>query len=180
MGTRIRGVLIVAVVLITGAFMGSALAQWWAAPDSIPAIPGGFPRLGQTERIRVEVLNGGGRSGMARSATEALRAQGFDVVYYGNADEFGRDSSVVLSRAGDVEFARAVADALGIREVRLEPDSNLYLDVSVVLGEVWEPVAIEASTTEPPWWDPRSWMRRPNAPESDSRLADPAEDTGRE
>lgn len=180
MGTRIRGVLIVAAVLVTGAFMGSALGQWWTAPDSIPAIPGVFPRVGQTERIRVEVLNGGGRSGMARAATEALRDGGFDVVSYGNASEFGRDSSVVLSRAGDVKFARAVADALGIREVRLEPDSNLYLDVSVVLGAVWEPVAVEASTSEPPWWDPRSWMRRPNAPDTDARLADPGGDTGRE
>ena len=180
MGTRIRGVLVVAMVLVTGAFMGSALANWWSVPDSIPAIPGSFPRLGQTERIRVEVLNGGGRPNMARAATETLRAQGFDVVGYGNADEFGLDSSVVLSRAGDVDFARAVADALGIREVRLEPDSNLYLDVSVLIGEAWEPAALEASTSEPPWWDPRTWMRRPNAPDTDARLADPAGGTGRE
>ena len=179
MGSRVRGVLIVAVVLVTGAFMGSALAQWWNAPGAIPAVPGEFHRFGVNERVRVEVLNGGGRANMARSATEALRENGFDVVFFGNANEFDRDSSVVISRAGDVEYARAVADALGIREVRVEPDENLYLDVSVVLGSSWEPevdAAVEAA--ERPWWDPRSWLRRPGAPRETETLVDPGEDGG--
>lgn len=179
MGSRVRGVLIVAVVLITGAFMGSALAQWWNAPVAIPAVPGEFHRFGVNERVRVEVLNGGGRANMARSATDELRSAGFDVVYWGNADEFGRDSSVVLSRDGDVAYARAVADALGIREVRVEPDSNLYLDVSVVLGSLWEPATSGAEVAgERPWWDPRTWLKRPGAPRDNERLADPGEDDG--
>ena len=116
---------------------------------------------------------------MARSATEALRSDGFDVVYFGNANDFDRDSSVVLSRAGEVDYARAVADALGIREVRLEPDSNLYLDVSVVLGSAWEPPVVEAEVaSERAWWDPRGWLKRPGAPETSGRMADPGEDGG--
>lgn len=179
MGSRVRGVLIVAVVLVTGAFMGSALAQWWNAPITVPAIPGEFHRFGVNERVRVEVLNGGGRTNMARAATEELRAAGFDVVYWGNASTFEQDSSVVLSRAGEVDYARAVADALGIREVRVQPDSNLYLDVSVVLGSVWEP-AVEPMD-EPgdrAWWDPRNWLRRPGTTGEKERLADPGEDGG--
>jgi len=90
-------------------------------------------------RVRVEVLNAGGRRGAAREATELLRKHGFDVVYFGNAADFGRDSSVVLDRVGRLEGARDVAEALGIPNVRSEPDPNLYLDVSVMLGRGWRP-----------------------------------------
>lgn len=102
---------------------------------------------------RVEVLNAAGITGMARSATAQLRAAEFDVVYFGNASTFGRDSSVVLDRVGRPEIARRVADALGIEQVRTELDSLLYLEVSVLLGEDWEPgVTTTRSSQEP---DPR-------------------------
>ncbi len=111
-----------------------------------PAAPG--------ERIRVEVLNGGGQEGAARRATERLRDAGFDVVLTGNADTFGQDSSVVFDRIGRPDWARAVAEALGIRNVEVHPDTNLYVDVSVVLGRDWverEPAADhgEGSSSRP-------------------------------
>jgi hypothetical protein len=113
----------------------------------------------------VEVLNGGGVSGAAKAATDQLRDAGFDVVFFGNADDFGRDSSLVLDRIGDVAPARDVADALGIRNVRSLPDSNLYLDVSVWLGADWSPTVPEMKdpqTRRSPWWDPRHWLpKRP-------------------
>lgn len=88
-------------------------------------------------RIRVEVLNGAGVDHLARRATDRLRALGFDVVYYGNADQFDLDSSVAIARLDSLEPARRVADALGVQRVEREPDENLYLDVSVILGEDW-------------------------------------------
>lgn len=104
----------------------------------------------------------------AREATDALRGSGFDVVFFGNAGTFDRDSSVVLDRVGTLEPARDVADALGIRHVRSEPDSNLYLDVTVVLGTEWMPtppvVDEEAGTQARPWWDPRRWVGRRSSP----------------
>jgi hypothetical protein len=87
--------------------------------------------------VRVEVLNGGGQVGVARAATERLRDAGFDVVFFGNAGSFDQDSSLVLDRVGRPEWARAVAEALGIHNLRSEPNPNLYLDVSVVLGGDW-------------------------------------------
>jgi hypothetical protein len=115
------------------------------------------------ERIRVEILNGGGHAGAAREATDQLRDHGFDVVFFGNAGSFDRDSSVVLDRTGNLQAARDVADALGIRNLRSEPDSNLYLDVSVVLGREWMPSfspEAGAKTEKSPWWDPRGWKHR--------------------
>ncbi len=114
-------------------------------------------------RVRVEVLNAGGIGGLAREATEYLRDLGFDVVDYGNAGDFGADSSVVVDRIGRDETAKAVADVLGISNVRSQPDSNLYVDVSVLLGSDWRrPDPPEADGPEPQsaWWDPRGWFGR--------------------
>jgi hypothetical protein len=156
----LRALVLTVVVLAVGVLAGSAISQWRergasGAPAAAPRHAGG--------RVRVEVLNGGGHAGVARHATTRLRDLGFDVVFFGNASAFGRDTSVVLDRVGAIEPARAVADALGIRNVRSEPDSNLYLDVSVVLGVDWLPAAADtARATRPPeraWWDPRGWLR---------------------
>lgn len=172
MGARFRGVAVVTVVLVVGAFAGSALAQWWQTPVGSSLMPRQVDVV--RERVRVEVLNGGQRPGMARLATGQLRDDGFDVVYFGNGS--ARDSSVVLARTDGLEWAREVADALGIRTVLAEPDSNLYLDVTVVLGQEWtpppEPAEADASAT--PWWDLRRYFKRPGrAPSADERLADP-------
>ena len=156
-----RALAVSVVTLVAGALVGSAVSQWRGR--DVPAGAGtvGIPAR---ERIRVEILNAGGHPGAAREATDQLRDSGFDVVFFGNAAAFDRDSSVVLDRSGHLQAARDVADALGIRNLRSEPDSNLYLDVSVVLGREWVPSPItEAEATERttrPWWDPRGWIRR--------------------
>lgn len=159
---RIRALAVFLVLLAVGALVGSALSQRGVAPGLLGG--GNGTRRPAGERVRVEVLNGGGHSGAAREARDVLRGSGFDVVFFGNAGTFDRDSSVVLDRMGTVEWARDVADALGIRNVRSEPDSNLYLDVTVVLGKDWEPAppptAEPAAPSPRPWWDPRGWVGR--------------------
>ncbi len=182
MGSRVRGVVVVTVVLVVGAFLGSTLSQWWTAPlpGESPAIP--FLPAFDGERIRVEVLNGGGRNGMAAAATDTLRDRGFDVVFFDTFrdDEglvYDRDSTVVISRSGDVAWAEAVAAALGAGSVRTEPAEDLYLDVTVVLGADWEPALVPSppEPEAPSRWDLRRWFReRPGAPD-DARLADPGE-----
>lgn len=124
--------LVVAALLVAGVFFvirtGSDERMTEARTLSVPET-----------RVRVEVLNGGGVGGAARRATEFARAIGFDVVYFGNAASFDRVESEVVDRVGRPELAEAVAEALGIGNVRSEPDPDLYVDVSVVLGSRWEP-----------------------------------------
>lgn len=183
MGARVRGVAVIVVVLVTGAVLGGWVAQWLQAPTggggtatvSVPTVFG--------PRTRVEVLNGGGRSGMARSATDVLRDRGLDVVEVGNWENFQEPASFVLDRAGDLAAARKVADALGIREVRTEPETNLYVDVTVVLGQDWTPpeaaAGAPAGSEGAPWWDLRRYLKRPGAPPAPgTRLADPEHDEG--
>lgn len=86
---------------------------------------------------RVEVLNGSGRSGMARAVTQRLRTAGFDVVFFGNAPAGSGDSTVVIDRIGDDAVARAVAEHLGVTRVISQPDTSLYLEATVVLGKDW-------------------------------------------
>lgn len=89
-------------------------------------------------RVRVEVLNASRVRGLARRATMELRDRGFDVVSIGNSGEL-RDSTLVLSRAGDEAWARRAAMALGGADVELRPDSSRYVEVTVLLGATWRP-----------------------------------------
>lgn len=126
-----RAALIFAIALGI-AFLTAFLAGLWDGGEEPVDLGGGPP-----ERIRVEVLNGAGRPGIAREATIMLRDQGYDVVYFGNARDFGWDSSVVIDRVGREAAAQTVARALGITKVESRPDSTLLLEVTVVLGKDW-------------------------------------------
>jgi hypothetical protein len=170
-GGRIRGLILVVVLLAAGVFAGSAISQWKPLPEQVrPAGPDRQQVLGKMARdlgieelgrVRVEVLNAGGRSGMAREATSFLRDVGFDVVDFGNAASFDADSTVVIDRSERPAAALAVARALGGTVILDEPDPNLYVDVTVLLGGSWEPELPEP-TAEPPkarWWDLRQLFR---------------------
>jgi hypothetical protein len=121
------------------------------------------PAPAPAERVRVEVLNAGGVGGVARTATDQLREAGFDVVQFGNARTFDRDTAVVIDRVGRVDLAEAVAKALGIPNVLTEPDPNLFVDVTVLLGRTWqgrEAVGSRGESAERAPWDPRGWLGR--------------------
>lgn len=150
------------ILVVIAAFAGGAwyLGQRW--PDA--TTEAGAPRYVPRERVRVEVRNAGGVAGSAREVTDLLRDDGFDVVQWGNADSFDRDSTVVIDRVGRDELAEGVANALGIRNVLTEPDSNLFVDVTVLLGRDWaERAGRDDPFGAPPDrapWDPRGWLGR--------------------
>lgn len=134
----------------------SAIGQW--VPDET-APPGQALLSRGTERVTVEVLNAGGVDGMAKVATDHLRAAGLDVVKLGNAAAFDQDSTVVIDRVGSLQKAAAVAEALGIRSVTSERDANLFVDVTVRLGSDW--AAPEAEAGDQPEGDGLlDWLRR--------------------
>lgn len=163
MGRRLGTIVTFVVMLLSGALLASGIFQFYAPERPSTAMQ---PTL-DLGRVRVEVRNAGGRSGMARRATDYLRDLGFDVVYFGNADRFDQIETVVVDRVGRLDKARAVADVLGVAEVSSEADSTLYLDVTVVLGSGWEPpVTIEASSETRPWWDLGRWRRAPTNTET--------------
>ena len=162
MGERLRALMVLGIVLAAGIFIGSAVSQWYPLPSQEVVTPP--PRSSTAAglgRVRVEVLNAGGIEGMARLATDHLRDRGFDVVYFGNAEPFGQDSTVVLDRTARPQAAAAVGRALGTPWVQSQPDTNLYLDVTVLLGSGWVPdvIAEKSEGEDKPWWDPRRLLR---------------------
>lgn len=106
------------------------------APASVPS----YDVPGSTHAPKVEVLNGTGRSGLARVATRQLRQQGFDVVFYGETPA-PVTVSQVIGRRGEPQAARPVAEALNIDSVRAQPDPSRRVDVSVWLGPDFHPRA---------------------------------------
>ena len=130
-------------LLTVGFLLGSFWLEWrhtrlGEAPAArVAATPATVPE-GWRSRVSVEVLNGMGAPGEARRAAGILREMGFDVVYFGNADRFDHDSTLVLRRSDDSAAARRLADSLGVARVTDRPEPDLYLDGTVILGPDWE------------------------------------------
>jgi hypothetical protein len=97
-----------------------------------PAQPVAVP----DSRVRIQVLNGSRKPGLARLATDKLRDAGYDVVTLGNARS-PATQSVVYDRVGKREIAERIAKALEITRVETRLDTALYLEATVVLGSDW-------------------------------------------
>jgi hypothetical protein len=150
--TKAAAAALFATLALVGAFLVSAIAgiqtggaELEGAPTAAALGAAGDERPAASP-LRVEILNGAGRAGLARVATAQLRADGYDVVFFGNAARFDHPRSFVLDRVGDLAGAAGVARALGIDSVASEPDASLLLDVSVVLGADWPPPPPETPT----------------------------------
>lgn len=109
-----------------------------ASPKAPPALTPAYEVPGTRRALRIEILNGTSRDGLARVATRQMRRAGFDVVFYG-----GTDSAVavsrVIARRGERDAARDVASALGIDSVVVARDTTRRVDVSVWLGSDYRP-----------------------------------------
>ncbi len=111
--------------------VGTITLYWTRSRDDVqPSLP--IP--GESQRIQVEVLNATNIDGLARATTRRLRHAGIDVVYYGTSTDTALASTLILVRRGDSSFVGRIREVLGTGRVVLEPDPNLLLDASVVLG----------------------------------------------
>ncbi|MGH3994677.1 MAG: LytR C-terminal domain-containing protein, partial [Pseudonocardiaceae bacterium] len=94
------------------------------APDLTPGSPA-------RATVTVDVLNGSGQTGLAKSVSEQLAGQGFAQGAVGNTP--ARATSVVRYPSGEQDAGQAVADTLG--GLPVEEGSNLTAGtVQVYLG----------------------------------------------
>jgi hypothetical protein len=142
MSLRARTIGLVLVVLLVAAFAISFVLGLDddATPVAMPGVQRPVPTLDSGRRV--EVLNAAGRSGLARTATDRLRAAGYDVVFFGNAGNRADTLSIVLDRVGRLDLAQAVGRQLGITRVETALDSTRLVEVTVILGVDW-PVAAQ-------------------------------------
>jgi len=129
-------VLIVVLVAIVG-YLGYSLLQRQLFQPPVETKRSDAP---PGEIIQIDVLNGCGIPRAASGVTSFLRARGYDVVEMRNYKTFDVDESLVIDRTGNLETARKVAYALGVREKNIVQQINhdYYVDVSVVIGKDYQ------------------------------------------
>ena len=84
--------------------------------------------------IRIELLNGSGRAGLAGELASYLRDGGFDVLEVSNADRSDYRATLVVNRTEVTEPGRVVAEYLGTRHVIQQISSQEMIDVTVIVG----------------------------------------------
>ena len=123
---------------VLGVLAAFALVAFLIRSGGTPALGDHlYPVPGSDDHVEVEVLNATGKLGVARVGTRALRRNGFDVVFFGNADTT-TDSTKLLVRRGSREPAEAIRKALGMGKIVVDPDSTRRVDVTVLLGADWK------------------------------------------
>lgn len=101
------------------------------------------------ERIRVQILNGCGTTGVAEEMEKALVISGqdeaiFDVIDKGNAELFTFDHTLILDRKGDSQSggfsgqASIVKNLLGVSKddflIQKLAENLLNIDVTIIVG----------------------------------------------
>jgi len=86
------------------------------------------------QQIRIELLNGSGRAGLAGELASYLRDGGFDVLEVSNADRADYRTTLVVNRTDKPEPAKIVAEYLGTRHVIQQESSQELIDVTVIVG----------------------------------------------
>jgi hypothetical protein len=106
------------------------------------------PTFTASRDVKVEVLNGCGIDGMARTVGNRLRETGFDVMTLDNADRFDYPESIVIDRLGAPEDADRVAEALGIsnRIQQIVPDPFRIESVTVIIGRDFGRIGLDQQT----------------------------------
>lgn len=88
--------------------------------------------LGKPEPLRLVVLNGNGRSGVAQEVAELLGYYGYNVVSHGNAEHFNFATTQVVVSAADVERVKPLADYLG---ASIQESDGERAEVTVIVGK---------------------------------------------
>jgi len=88
-------------------------------------------------KIKIEVLNGCGVSGVADKLTNYLRENKIDVVNLGNYRSFEIENSIIIGRNKKIKNAELVASLLGLDQnsVILQINPDYLLDVTFILGK---------------------------------------------
>jgi len=88
------------------------------------------------EGARIEIENGSLVTNLAADTADALRAEGFNVVRYDNADRFDYAETVIIDRTGKEFTLKALVERLKANPdlVQHAPDPESDVDIVVVLG----------------------------------------------
>ena len=85
--------------------------------------------------VRVRLLNGCGKKGVARELQMRLRQdKKIDVLEVGNADRFTYDETLIVDHIGERDKARYVRKILGLGRICKDIDPEVLVDVTIIIG----------------------------------------------
>ena len=88
---------------------------------------------GEERQLRIEVLNGTGRAGLAHTAKRELLRLGVDVIDVGNADHFDYEESMLIARKPGTDVEE-VGRLLGCKHVIVQSRDGTLEDATLILG----------------------------------------------
>jgi LCP family protein required for cell wall assembly len=88
------------------------------------------------EAARIEVQNGTQTPGLASQLSTEMRANGFNVVRYGNADRFDHPETLIIYYVEKRYTLASLKDYLEVQDSHVvgEPTPNADIDIRVILG----------------------------------------------
>lgn len=92
------------------------------------------------QEIKVQVLNGSGKRGIAKRIRDKLVRNGFNVIEFGNADYQNYEQTIVLDRTGNMKKALKVAQILKCKNVFPKINKFIMLDVTVIAGKDYKSI----------------------------------------
>ncbi|MGA1194996.1 MAG: LytR C-terminal domain-containing protein [Candidatus Latescibacterota bacterium] len=124
-----RWIWIVGVCLVA-LFLFGISTRWQQKEEAITQTPKTF------QNIRIEILNGCGKDGIATQLGTKLREQGFDVMTLSNAESFAFAQTLVIDRVGKLHYAEQVAKLLGTQNLiqQITPDPFRLEEVTIIVG----------------------------------------------
>lgn len=122
--------ILIASVCLVALFIFAINTRWQQKEEFIPQTPITF------RNIRIEILNGCGKDGIATQLGNKLREHGFDVMTLGNAESFAFTQTLVIDRVGKRNHAEQVANALGTQNLiqQITPDPFRLEEVTIIVG----------------------------------------------
>jgi hypothetical protein len=125
-----KRLILIASVCLVALFIFGISTRWQQKEELIAQTPITF------QNIRIEILNGCGKDGIATQLGTKLREQGFDVMTLGNAESFAFAQTLVIDRVGKLHHAEQVAKLLGTQNLiqQITPDPFRLEEVTIIIG----------------------------------------------
>ncbi|MBP7692427.1 MAG: LCP family protein [Anaerolineales bacterium] len=111
--------------------------QLFTPPAALGAAAPDDPAQRQAEGARIEVLNGAGVEGLARTTADWLQTQGVSVVSVDTADRSDYPHTVIVDFTGRPYTTRWLARTFNVSNVVNGADPASAVDVRIILGQDW-------------------------------------------
>lgn len=87
------------------------------------------------QEIKVQVLNGSGKGGVARIIRDKLVRNRYNVIEFGNADSQNYEETLILDRSGNMKKAIKVSSLLKCNNVFPKINKFILIDVTIIVGK---------------------------------------------